>query len=144
MVKVICPICSEITKYVHDQDFWDCLNCGTEIWPGTRETKNSWCNKNTLIGNGKLGVRQIVKLNKVPERKGSGNRHQNLRFEVFKRDEFKCQYCGRSPKTDGIVLELDHVTPVCDGGRMEISNLVTSCRDCNRGKGSIPLEIKKN
>jgi hypothetical protein len=57
-----------------------------------------------------------------------------LRFEVFKRDSFTCRYCGR--KTPQIVLEVDHVIPVAKGGGDEIENLVTSCYECNRGKGA--------
>lgn len=56
-----------------------------------------------------------------------------LRFEVFKRDSFRCQYCGRS--APDVILEVDHVKPVAEGGKNTLLNLVTSCRDCNRGKG---------
>ena len=55
------------------------------------------------------------------------------RFEVFKRDSFKCQYCGRS--APDVILEVDHIVPVAEGGKNDMLNLVTSCRDCNRGKG---------
>lgn len=58
----------------------------------------------------------------------------SLRFEVFKRDGFTCQYCGR--KTPDVVLEADHIIPVVQGGGDEIENLVTACWDCNRGKGA--------
>lgn len=59
------------------------------------------------------------------------------RFEIFKRDSFTCRYCGRtSPE---VVLEVDHIVPVADGGDNDEMNLVTSCWDCNRGKSSIPL-----
>lgn len=37
-----------------------------------------------------------------------------LRFEVFKRDSFTCQYCGRSAPE--VVLEVDHIVPVSKGG----------------------------
>jgi hypothetical protein len=57
-----------------------------------------------------------------------------LRFEVFKRDGFTCQYCGR--KTPAVVLELDHIDPKSKGGGNEETNLITSCFDCNRGKGA--------
>jgi len=50
---------------------------------------------------------------------------KKLRFEVFKRDSFTCQYCGR--KAPEIVLNCDHVTPVAEGGTTDILNLVTSC-----------------
>jgi hypothetical protein len=59
------------------------------------------------------------------------------RFEVFKRDDFTCRYCGR--KTPDVILELDHVVPVADGGSNDPMNLVTSCWECNRGKSAVPL-----
>jgi hypothetical protein len=34
------------------------------------------------------------------------------------------------------VLECDHVTAVANGGGDDMGNLVTSCWDCNRGKGT--------
>jgi len=55
------------------------------------------------------------------------------RFEVFKRDNFTCRYCGR--KTPNVVLEIDHVIPKSEGGSDDLENLVTSCWECNRGKG---------
>jgi len=59
------------------------------------------------------------------------------RFEVFKRDDFCCQYCGR--RSPDVVLEVDHIVPICDGGADDPINLQTSCWDCNRGKGGVPL-----
>lgn len=57
---------------------------------------------------------------------------KNIRFEVFKRDKFTCQYCGAS--APDVILEVDHLKPVSKGGTNDLLNLVTSCRDCNRGK----------
>mgnify|MGYP002622596749 CR=1 FL=1 len=54
------------------------------------------------------------------------------RFDVFRRDSFTCQYCGKRPP--GVVLEVDHIQPVSKGGSDEEYNLITSCFDCNRGK----------
>ena len=51
---------------------------------------------------------------------------KTLRFEVFKRDSFKCQYCGKSAPE--VTLEVDHIIPVAKGGSNEIFNLITSCR----------------
>lgn len=59
------------------------------------------------------------------------------RFEVFKRDSFKCQYCGRSAPE--VVLHVDHIKPVKQDGGNDIFNLITSCADCNSGKGARPL-----
>jgi len=69
---------------------------------------------------------------------------KKIRFEVFKRDMFKCQYCGRSPiKDQDVVLEVDHIVPVAEGGSNDMLNLVTSCWDCNRGKGVRKLEDRQ-
>ena len=63
---------------------------------------------------------------------------KKIRFEVFKRDNFTCQYCGKSAPE--IVLEIDHIKPVKEGGSNDIMNLVTSCRECNSGKGARELD----
>lgn len=68
-------------------------------------------------------------------RKSTGKR---LRFEVFKRDHFTCQYCGAQPPE--IVLVPDHITPVAAGGETTIENLITSCEPCNQGKADRLLE----
>ncbi len=60
------------------------------------------------------------------------------RFEVFKRDGFRCQYCGRTPPE--VILELDHIVPKAGGGPDNIDNYVTACFDCNRGKSNITLD----
>ena len=59
------------------------------------------------------------------------------RFEVFKRDGFTCQYCGR--KSPEVVLEADHIVPASQGGGDDVVNLRTSCWECNRGKSDKPL-----
>lgn len=59
---------------------------------------------------------------------------KSLRFDIFARDSFTCQYCGRRPPE--VVLELDHVHPQSKGGGDEEINLITSCAPCNRGKSS--------
>ncbi len=62
---------------------------------------------------------------------------KKIRFEVFKRDGFCCQYCGSTPPK--VILEVDHIVPVKDGGDNDEDNLTTSCFDCNRGKGANSL-----
>ncbi len=71
------------------------------------------------------------------ERKGLSKK---TRFEVFKRDHFKCQYCGKN--APDVILEVDHIKPVSKGGTNGILNLITSCFDCNRGKGKRELKDK--
>lgn len=57
----------------------------------------------------------------------------SLRYDILKRDDFKCTICGRSAK-DGIQLHVDHIIPVAKGGKTVPENLRTLCSDCNLGK----------
>lgn len=64
---------------------------------------------------------------------------KRIRFEVFKRDGFACQYCGATPPK--AILEVDHIDPVALGGLDEMDNLITACFACNRGKAAVPLSV---
>jgi len=55
-----------------------------------------------------------------------------VRFEVLKRDNFTCQYCGR--KSPEVELEVDHIEPYSKTKDNSMENLITACKDCNRGK----------
>lgn len=59
---------------------------------------------------------------------------KRTRFEVFKRDEFACVYCGAHPPN--VILHVDHIHPVAEGGTDDIDNLITACAPCNLGKGA--------
>ena len=59
----------------------------------------------------------------------------SLRYDILKRDGFRCQICGASQK-DGVRLHVDHIVPVSKGGKTEVSNLRTLCEKCNLGKGA--------
>lgn len=59
------------------------------------------------------------------------------RFEVLKRDKFTCRYCGRT--SPAVVLEVDHIVPICEGGSDDPINLAASCWECNHGKSGVPL-----
>lgn len=65
---------------------------------------------------------------------------KKVRFEVFKRDSFKCQYCGKS--APDVILHVDHINPVSKGGDNDIMNLITACEDCNQGKKARTLDDK--
>lgn len=57
----------------------------------------------------------------------------SLRYDVMRRDGFRCVICGRGQK-DGVKLHVDHIKPVSKGGKTEFSNLRTLCDECNLGK----------
>lgn len=58
------------------------------------------------------------------------------RKEIFRRDNYTCQYCGKKSKT----LTVDHVIPRSLGGRTNWHNLVTACPRCNHLKGGLTPE----
>lgn len=64
---------------------------------------------------------------------------KKTRFEVFKRDGFACQYCGS--KSPQVMLQVDHVLAIAQGGKDSTDNLVTSCWPCNIGKGARLLDF---
>jgi len=61
------------------------------------------------------------------------------RREVFRRDNYTCQYCGRHAPN----LTVDHVLPRHMGGEHSWTNVVTACPACNHRKGGRRLEEVK-
>lgn len=59
--------------------------------------------------------------------------NDGLRYDIFKRDNFRCQICG-SNASDNVKLHVDHIIPISKGGKTEYSNLQTLCERCNFGK----------
>lgn len=77
-----------------------------------------------------------VMLTSLERRTARGERKavsEKLRYQVLSRDGFRCKACGRGAE-NGIKLQVDHAVPVDWGGTNDISNLVTLCEECNRGK----------
>jgi len=83
-----------------------------------------------------------IKPTKPPGNPKNPNAPLKLRFKAFERDNFTCQYCGRTPQ-DGAKLVVDHVNPVANGGLTVFDNLITSCFECNSGKSDLLLGQKK-
>lgn len=59
----------------------------------------------------------------------------SLRWDVFKRDDFRCCDCGSRDN-----LRADHIVPESQGGPTELTNLQTLCATCNSRKGSRHVE----
>lgn len=66
----------------------------------------------------------------------NGIKHKT-RYDVLKRDCFKCCACGLSPSFDpSVVLMIDHIVPLTRGGKDSMENYQTLCQFCNAGKGA--------
>jgi 5-methylcytosine-specific restriction endonuclease McrA len=64
--------------------------------------------------------------------------HARVNFckrEIFRRDNFTCQYCGKTTS----ILTIDHVLPRHLGGKHEWTNVVAACSSCNHLKGGRKL-----
>jgi 5-methylcytosine-specific restriction endonuclease McrA len=72
-------------------------------------------------------VIQFTRYDKMPAQKVHYNRRT-----IFKRDNFKCQYCG--DRKNSSELSLDHVKPRCQGGITSWENIVVACTECNSKK----------
>lgn len=55
----------------------------------------------------------------------------NIRWEVWERDNFTCQICGSRKN-----LAVDHIHPERKGGTLDLTNLQTLCKSCNSRKGA--------
>jgi 5-methylcytosine-specific restriction endonuclease McrA len=59
-------------------------------------------------------------------------------LKIFRRDRFRCHYCGLDGLRDfesWLILTIDHVHPHAKGGQRRMDNLVTACQPCNLLKG---------
>ncbi|MCD6568346.1 MAG: HNH endonuclease [Dehalococcoidia bacterium] len=74
-------------------------------------------------------IPSVIRLDKMVHRP---RRQRKLtKGEVFNRDRYVCQYCGKKGKD----LTLDHIIPRRNGGEHTWENVVSACSSCNRRKG---------
>lgn len=81
-------------------------------------------------------------ISKEQKRERAKQRRLKIRFEVLERDKFTCRYCGRSSLE--AKLEIDHKIPRSKGGQNSFDNYITSCKECNLGKGDVILNEFKS
>lgn len=67
---------------------------------------------------------------------GPPDRYLKARDRIFRRDKYRCVYCGETFPAG--MLTLDHVQPRMRGGDGSDGNLVSACRTCNADKGAAP------
>lgn len=63
--------------------------------------------------------------------------NQKIKLKIFKRDNYTCVLCGKSPATQmGVILHIDHIIPFSKGGENDLKNLRTLCDKCNLARGN--------
>lgn len=73
------------------------------------------------------------KLVKIVVRKSTRQIEQRVMWKVYKRDGYRCRYCGR----DEVPLTVDHVVLWEKGGPSIEENLVSACKECNKTRGNM-------
>jgi hypothetical protein len=85
-------------------------------------------------------IEKSYPIESIYKHKTSRNISWRLRFIIMRRDNFKCQKCGRSPATDSkVILHVDHKKAWSRGGESIPENLETLCMECNIGKSNLDI-----
>ena len=101
------------------------------------------CEKATLVANGRGWIHtslkafplpSVIRLNIMIHR--PRYKIRPVRREIFRRDNYTCQYCGKHTSH----LTIDHIIPKHKGGQQTWENSVTACPGCNHRKGGRSLE----
>jgi 5-methylcytosine-specific restriction endonuclease McrA len=103
-----------------------------DSWAALRVTENEPYLTTARL---KLKVPDVIVLNEY-----GGVPAQTLsctRANIYKRDQFTCQYCGSRPGSEE--LTIDHIKPRSKGGKTEWTNCVLACWKCNSKKASKTL-----
>ena len=118
---------SKASKYYEDEAYIELT-----IYWGKDE---NWQNNNGNIPIEKYFINFSSIRNKTNLQKERNKLSAGLRYDILKRDGFRCQICGRSA-ADGVKLHVDHKIPISKGGLTTWDNLRTLCQDCNLGKSN--------
>ena len=109
------------TYEIHDLDSWHAASKATERFGNERI-------RSTFLS---LAPPEVIVLSIY---EGIGNRTVVFsRRNLFKRDQYSCQYCGKHPGLKN--LTIDHVNPRSKGGKSTWENCVLACVKCNTRKG---------
>ena len=117
------------SKTHYNQKFFEmeCLDCGHKYMANGCDI---WLRKCP-----KCGVKKGSKSPSNTKRVHTRVISDKLRYQVLKRDHFKCCACGASPAKDpSVELHIDHIIPWSKGGETTLENLQTLCSRCNLGK----------
>ena len=106
------------------------------LWPWQEAIKAAWLERVDIVAEYDEIVRSPSTAIRIPsvvvlkDYVKPQKRVAFTRFNLFLRDEFRCQYCGARED-----LTFDHVVPRSKGGQTTWENVVTACSPCNLMKG---------
>ncbi len=101
--------------------------------PGTRRGK-----RQRALSAGRAARAALIVRRRASQSDAEASIPLQLRYDVLKRDRFRCTACGANPAADGsVILTLDHKVPRAHGGKTEKANLATLCLQCNLGRGAM-------
>jgi len=130
-----------IGKWVHNQELRNLS--GLNDVPRTVRLLRQEGWEIDVRGDGYVKLASLEKGVARGQRKGIS---EKIRYQVLVRDNFRCKACGLGAD-NGVKLTIDHIRPVDWGGTNDMSNLLTLCEKCNRGKkawvDSVPSQIMK-
>jgi len=93
-----------------------------------------------LLINGRRNYKE-VKTYKYNEPRYYAQKHigkKSIREIIFSRDNYSCLKCESRER-----LSIDHIMPICRGGKNEIENYQTLCVKCNSEKNSKHIDYRK-
>lgn len=76
------------------------------------------------------------KLQKIILRKSQRQIDTNISWNVFRRDNYTCQYCGKN----NVPLTVDHIIRWENLGQSVEDNLISACKKCNKTRGNMEFE----
>lgn len=80
-----------------------------------------------------LDTLEITGIERAILRKSQRNIEEGMKWEVLRRDDFKCRYCG----IDHVPMTVDHIVLWEDLGLTDPDNLICACRKCNKTRGNM-------
>ena len=124
---------NDVTSFVTSEGetlFVEALNLSTEEW-------TQLIQQTDLLETEVLAKAEDGTVTKIIIRKSARNIAQDVSWQVYHRDGYKCRYCGAGP---GIPLTVDHLVLWEEGGPNLPGNLVTADKRCNRKRGNLPYD----
>lgn len=124
-----------------DSLFGVCGDCGNRFRYARNKSRSRCCEcRLKHIQEVKRALRKEAKTRRRARKKGA-TIERFTASELFNRDGWKCQLCGRRVRKFKVMnhpreATIDHIIPLSRGGKHSLVNCQTACRQCNSCKGA--------